>query len=702
VNGSSNEVVILFKPPHRDKRELSPSLEWAVPASDLRIGNYTSLGTALQPSAVPSQDSQVFKILFISVTDLTFMNVARTVYVTRNPVKASPAYLQRTLSKQVIEAAVQSFLAFTLIIYPVNAQIAGTSVITTIAGQKGRGAFSGDGGPGATAQLSFDLTGTGNYALAFDTDGNLYVADSGNNRVRKISKDGIISTVVGSGGFGLFGDGGPATQASLNTPASLAVDAQKNIYVADLRNQRVRRVTPAGIISTFAGGGSSSPDLLQVQPLSSATQLKLDNIFDVTLDNRGYLLIGENVAVAPTGKPEKQCCIGVFDKQGNNYYVSDTRILRNGTTFAGTGVSGNFGDGGPALAAQFGALGPLALDAAGNLYAADTKYYCIRRIGRDGTVSTVVGRPQLSQPSGVSNGDGGPAASAYIGYVRGMAFDPDGNLYFAELRAFAFPGSDDSSLIRKVARSPEAVTTGPAPSISASGVLNAATFSSLINPGSWVTLFGENLAAIPSPGRAWYPDEIRNGLLPTSLEGVTVRFDGKPAAISFVGPTQLNVLVPDDVKIGIIPVEVETPNGVARSNANVRVYAPSLFVTAKLGLNSLAAAVHLDGTVVGRATVLSGSRSARPGDVILLYGSGFGASNPAMPSNRLQPPAPLQAAFGVTIGGVQATTRFGGIVGPGLVQFNVQIPELPDGDHAVVVAAVDTFTQSGVVVPVQR
>jgi len=124
-------------------------------------------------------------------------------------------------------------------------------IITTVAGNGSRG-FSGDGGPAVSAQLNItDFTG----GVAADAAGNLYIADTGNHRVRKIAPNGIISTMAGNGAAGFSGDGGPATSASLLAPTGLGLDAAANFYIVDTGNQRIRRVGPGGIITTVAGNG---------------------------------------------------------------------------------------------------------------------------------------------------------------------------------------------------------------------------------------------------------------------------------------------------------------------------------------------------------------------------------------------------------------------------------------------------------------
>jgi len=238
------------------------------------------------------------------------------------------------------------------------------------------------------------------------------------------------------------------------------------------------------------------------------------------------------------------------------------------------------------------------------------------------------------------------------------------------------------------------------PAIAANGVVNAASLKSEVAPGGWATIFGQNFTTLEPPGRTWRPDEIADGLLPTSLAGVTVYVDGKLAPIQFAGPGQLNVQIPNEVSPGRASVEVNGPTGNSRSLVAIKELAPGLFTFGDCRGRVYAAAVNTEGTPLGSPDCIQGAQPAQPGDAILLFGTGFGPTSPSRPSGRLIEPAPLALPFNIRIGGLPAVAEYGGIVGPGLYQFNVRVPQLPGGDHVVSIEVAGEQTQPAVFVPI--
>jgi len=275
-------------------------------------------------------------------------------------------------------------------------KISTTGVITTIAG--GGSSGLGDGGQATAANL------WNPSQVIFDGAGNMYVVDENHNRIRLVNTTGIISTIAGNGQVGFGGDGGPATAAKLHGPQYIALDATGNLYIADVVNNRIRKVNTAGIISTIAGTGAAgfSGDGGQ------ATAAKLNGPDGVTFDTNGNLYIA--------------------DYSNNRIRMVNTSGIIN--TIVGTGVAGFSGDGGPATAAQInGPNDGIVFDALGNFYIPDALNNRVRKVNTLGIINTIAG----NGTAGFS-GDGGSALAAELNYPGGVALDSSlCNLYIADL-----------------------------------------------------------------------------------------------------------------------------------------------------------------------------------------------------------------------------------------------------------------------------
>ena len=275
-------------------------------------------------------------------------------------------------------------------------RIDGTGTLTLVAGTGAQGSQgpSGDGGPATAATLAIPL------ALAFDTSGNLYIADAGSNRIRMVDTSGIIHTFAGNGNNAHTGDGGPATSASLNTPSALAFDPGGNLVIADTGNHEIRRVSPQGIITKVAGTGNPAYD-------------------------------GDNgtVATAAFSSPS-----GVAVDHLGTIYVADTGNQRirlispSGITsvFAGNGVKGAFGDGRQAATAEVNNPGTLLFDTAGYLYIADIGNDRVRRISPTGVITNFAGSGTVG-----AGGDGGYAIDANLN-LQAIGMDPQNNVIIAD------------------------------------------------------------------------------------------------------------------------------------------------------------------------------------------------------------------------------------------------------------------------------
>ena len=348
-------------------------------------------------------------------------------------------------------------------------KVTSNGTISTIAGT-GSVAFTGDGGPAASATLSL-ITG-----VAVDTFGNVFIADSVNERIRKINPAGIISSFVGNGRFRFVGDGGPATSAALNYPSSVAADTSGNVFFTDPFNARIRKVTPAGIISTVAGDGAGgfSGDG------GPATQAGLFFPFGVAVDASGNLFIADT----DNARIRKVTPQGII------------------STVAGNGIFGFSGDGGSATNASFNLPTSLAVDASGNLFIADNKNNRIRKVTPGGTISTVAGKGTAG-----FSGDGGPALNAELNLPTSVAVAASGALYIVD------SGNDR---VRKV--SPGGVIS----TVAGNGVVGYSNdggpaVGAALNLNSGALYDG---IAVDAAGNLFFPDYFTNRIRKVTPDGV--------------------------------------------------------------------------------------------------------------------------------------------------------------------------------------
>jgi uncharacterized protein (TIGR03437 family) len=515
-------------------------------------------------------------------------------------------------------------------------KVSPAGIITTVAGG-GRGGL-GDGGPATAASLDNP------NGVAVDAAGNLYVADTHNSRIRKVSPAGTITTVAGNGTYGFSGDGGPATGASLHEPYGVAVDAAGNIYVADTRNSRIRKVSPAGVITTVAGNGTYgfSGDG------GPATGASLVYPYGVAVDAAG------NIYVADSDNRRIR-------------KVSPTGII---TTVAGSGTYGSSGDGGPATGASLNQPCGVAVDAAGNIYVADTYNSRIRKVSPAGIITAVAG-------NGIDgfSGDGGPATGASLCYPFAVAVDAAGNIYVADT-------SNDR--IREVTY---------ALKISAGGIVNGASFVPAPNnpaaPGALVSIFGQNLSTQVA-GASGIP-------LPTSLAGTEVLINNVRAPLIYVSPGQINAQVPFAPAIAPgnaydVVVRAQGPGDSSPERLRVETTAPGIFTVPAGGTGQGAILIANTNRLAMPARPDVPSEPAARGGYVSIYCTGLGATEPAVESGRAgptsEPLARVKTPVSVTIGGQAATVTFAGMA-PGFVglyQVDAQVPAgVTPGDAVPVV-----------------
>jgi uncharacterized protein (TIGR03437 family) len=627
--------------------------------------------------------------------------------------------------------------------------------ISTVAGN-GTPGFTGDGSTAINAEMN---SPTG---VAVDSAGNLYIADSLNCRIRKVASGGNISTLAGNGTLSYSGDGGAASKAQLNTPQGVAADAAGNLYLSDTLNNVVRKVSPNGIISNYAGNGGvgSSGDG------SAATSAQLNGPQGLAVDASGNLFIADTLnakvrkvsasgvisTVAGSGTPgyggdgaaatsaQLNLPIGVAVDGNNNLYIADfgnSRVRKvsanNISTVAGNGSFGYSGDGGQAVKAQLNGPQGVAVDAAGNLYIADTENNRIREVTPGGLIATVAG-------NGIAgySGDGGQATSAQVGNPVGLAVDAAGDIFTVDasnrvrqvypnglIATIAGNGTrgytgDGGLATQAQLNTPSAIALGNNGNLyvadtansairllqySGSGltigaVTNAASsISGPVAPGEVVVLYGSGLGPAQL---TQYRLDPTSGLVGTSLAGTRVIFNGTPGPVLYTSATQIAAVAPYSIAGANVQVFVQYQGATsAPVTLPVAPVAPALFTADSSGKGQAAAYNNQDGTLNGAA------HPAKVGSYISLWLTGAGQMNPTG-VDGLPGAAPLPqpaAAVSVTIGGQSVTPQYAGqapTAVAGVMQINAQIPSgIQTGTAVPVVVQVGgVSTQAGVTVAV--
>lgn len=564
----------------------------------------------------------------------------------------------------------------------------------------GTAGFSGDGGPASLAQL------TQPRDLALDKSGNFYLADG--VRVRKVNSAGTIQTIAGDGYLNAVGDFGSATNAVLYQPSAVSLDTQGNLYIADTGTQRVRQVAPGGIITTVAGTGTAAASTDKISSVTASLNFPMG----VALDSNGNLIISDTQnqrvrevtagiiqTVAGTGvagmgtvnqlasqtqlnNPRNTCLAAT-----GTVYVADTgnhRVLSISktsviTVAAGTGTAGYGGDGQVAWLAQLNQPSACALDSAGDLFIADTGNHRIRKVSATGIISTVAGTGAAG-----SAGDEGPANAALLNGPRGIAVDGSGELFIGDTGNNRVREVTADGVIHTIAGQSSAGFTGdggPGTAAQLNGpagllvdgssnvyvadmgnnrvrqlvpdssttnvtlpggltVVNAASQASgSVAPGEMVAIQGTSLG--PATGVSGVFDQ--NGNLPTVLGQVVAQFDGVAAPLAFVQASQIFVQVPYTVS-GNLSTQVQLfyqGQAVAEAGVPVTTAAPGLY----------SGVVNQDGTFNSQF-----SPAAR-GSTITIFATGEGLTTPSSVAGQAaQAPCPQPVLpVSLKIAGVAAT-----------------------------------------------
>jgi uncharacterized protein (TIGR03437 family) len=572
-------------------------------------------------------------------------------------------------------------------------KVSPAGIITTIAGT-GTNGYSGDNGPAAGAQLY------GPSGIAIDGSGNIYIVDSSNVRIRMISTTGTITTVAGSGGQGFFGDGGQAVNARFNGLSSVAVDGNGNLFIADTFNARIREVGVNGVINTVAGSGNpgfgGDGQQAVLAAMSSPVGVAVDRSGNILIADRNNYRIrkvaagGQMGTLAgngtqsysgdggPATAAQMNQPAGMAADGFGNIYVADTQnavvrvVSPSGViyTFAGTGVAGFSGDSGQASGAQLNSPSGVAVDTAGNVYIADTFNARIRKVLPNGIITTVAG-------GGSAQGDGGPATGAALSLPRSVAVDPVGNLFISDT---------GSSRIREVLAVDGTISTVAGNgSPGYSGDLGPATGAQLNAPLGIAVDVGDTIFIADSGNNVIR--RVSGGIIATIAGNGTPGYSGDggqgvnaqlttPYAVAL--DISENVYVADYANARIrevttggtmstvvgngipgysgdggpaVTAQVSTPTGVAvDGQGNVYVADSGNGVVRKL-LRTFQ--LIMTGAVLDAASETVSSIS--PGQIVVIYGAGLG------PSTLVQN-QPVNGVFGTQVAGT--TVQFNGQFAP--------------------------------------
>jgi trimeric autotransporter adhesin len=584
-------------------------------------------------------------------------------------------------------------------------------VLTTIAGTGTLG-YSGDNGPATSAQLS------GPSGISVDGVGNLYFADTGNQRVRKISR-GVITTVAGNGTAGFSGDNGPATSAQLNLPsgplllpAGTGVDGAGNIFIADSGNQRVRMVSN-GTITTIAGTGA--PGYSGGGPAASAL---LNNPSGIAVDTAGHVYISDsgngrirvlasnctfNVSPLSITAPASGGSFPITIYTSPSCSWSIASLPSWITTFANPSPSA-----GPVIltlvvAANTGASRSASVSIAGQPVSitqasANVCTYNVSpslvELPPSGGKFTITIQTSPSCTWAVSG------LPAWIILPSGLPPPVGSGSIVLTVEANTNP-SNIAHLV--VAGQPITVTLGPASGFGPviNSVATAGSETPVIAPNTWVEIAGPYLG-LPGDNRNWLSSDFVNNQMPTALDSIGVTMNGESAYVDYISFNQINVLTPPDLAPG--PVQVVVTVSTVSSPAftsQALTESPALFV---LNGGPYVAAVHANGGLIGPTALYPGSSTpAEPGETIQLYANGFGPTSMPVVKGALSQSGTLSPLPTIVIGGVNATVSFAGLVAPGEFQFNVTVPlGLANGDQSIVVTYGGPTTQPGTLITVQN
>jgi len=497
-------------------------------------------------------------------------------------------------------------------------------IATTIAGSGASPNFGGDNGPATAAQLYAPSS------VVMDSSGNWYIADTSNNRIRMVTPAGVISTIAGTATAGSTGDNGPASAAQLNAPRALAFDIFGNLCVADSGNNEVRKITPAGLILPAITQPNSSIALNN--PVSVATDA-LGSVYIADAGNNRIVKVtaaGATSILAPIVQPQAVA----VDSSGNVWVADPTQVW----TITPAGVAST-------MITGLNSPTAIAFASDGSLLIAEPGANLIQQ-WTSGSLATIAG----TGTAGFS-GDGGPALSAQLNGPAGIGIGANGVFWIA-----------DSGNNRVRSLTPLAVTSETPPTVTITVVNAASLAAGPIAPGEIITVFGSGFSATQTQ----------------------LLFDGTAATLFYTSGTQINALAPATLSANSISRMSVVVNGttLAESPTPVASAAPGIFTTAS-GTGQAAAINYPEGSMN------SASNPAPRGTIVSFYATGQGTSS---------------GTVTLTVGGYQAQLLYAGPAPgfPGLMQINAQIPGgfLAPGIQPVVLSIGGAASQAGVTIAI--
>jgi len=602
-------------------------------------------------------------------------------------------------------------------------------IISTIAGT-GNPSYAGDSASATSAELNSP------FGLAVATDGSLVIADQINNRIRKIS-GGTITTIVGKGFAGMNGDDTTTpADVTMTFPTSVAYDSSGNLFYVPANDHAIFKLGTDGKVSRIAGAGSAGYDAND----------DYDPNGDADSDGTINAQDADYSATAPKDT-QLNYPTGFAAASGGVYYIADTKNHRirkidaesRVTTVAGTGTAGWSEEGVAGTEADINNPTSVAVDSAGNVYFTDTMNHRVRKLDKDGIVTTVAGRGSAGY-----SGDLGPATAARLFYPKSIHIGPDGKLYIADtfnsrIRVVAADGTistiagngrfgwygdggdarsaelrfpnamaaasdgkiyisdSQNNRIRLLTPATPDPTEAEKPVISLFGISTPEEFGStaVFSPGSWMEIRGQRLAG---EERSWQAGDFVDGMAPNALGGTRVVVDGIDAHVAYVSPEVVRVLMPAGIEPGRREVVVETARGrsepykVTLTESQPAVNAPRKF---KVGGAQYASAVFDDGSTYAlpeSAVTGVNSRPAKPGETITLYGTGFGDVTPNITLGQLvDSENTLVKRLEVFFGETPAEVRYAGLAkgAVGIYQLSVVVPDGVEGDAVPVTVKLD-------------